>query len=260
MSEITINDLTEVSTQGEGVFDKLMSSVQLRLNDEFEKGRINGTDYSTVFLGGMNTVLGQSIQFVLQKDISTNQALLLAAQIEQTKAQELNTIKDTELKDKQIQIADIEIQLKTKQLDQMDAQLELLQQQVLISFEELAIKRKELDRIIIEIERLQVEKELMLQNKLKVSAEVLLINEKTKSEKAQTVDVIDGVPVVGVIGKQKELYVAQKDGFANDNTQKMSKLVTDLWSVAISTNPDDVSPPSNMDAAIEAIINKATST
>jgi len=71
--DITIDNVTsnvqvvnKVVT-GDGTFDKLMGSVNAQIDNQFNLGRIKGTDYATVYLGAMQTVISQSMQFEIQE-------------------------------------------------------------------------------------------------------------------------------------------------------------------------------------------------
>lgn len=77
----------------------------------------------------------------------------------------------------------------------------------------------------------------------KTASETALLDQKTKTELAQIVDVIDGVSVAGAIGRQKILHTAQADGFARDAEQKATKILMDAWSVSKSVSGDAIEPP-----------------
>lgn len=69
---ITVNDLTDGSTvnqtwTGAGVFDVLIDAVNSNIEIQYQKGRITGSDYATVYLGAMQAVLDQSVKFMLGK-------------------------------------------------------------------------------------------------------------------------------------------------------------------------------------------------
>jgi len=81
MTAIVTTDLTTKVVGGTGVFDELMDAVSAHLQSEYTKKRITGSNYSEVYLGAMQSVLSQSIQFLLQKDISDKQADLINQQI-----------------------------------------------------------------------------------------------------------------------------------------------------------------------------------
>ena len=82
MTTLTVNDLTQASLEGTGVFDVLMRANKAHLEAEFNKGRIRGPEYSTVYLGALESVMGAAVQFLLQKDQAALQAQLVAKQIE----------------------------------------------------------------------------------------------------------------------------------------------------------------------------------
>ena len=75
VSELTDGALTNNVWQGVGVFDKLMFAVNENIRGEYNQGRLQGSDYATVYLGSMQTVIAQSIQF-LQSDKTVEDKLL----------------------------------------------------------------------------------------------------------------------------------------------------------------------------------------
>jgi hypothetical protein len=82
----------------------------------------------------------------------------------------------------------------------------------------------------------------------KISAEVTLLAQKSITELAQTSDTLNlnagalnsSAATTGVIEKQKDLFAAQTAGFARDAEQKLAKMMIDAWSVARTTDPDNV--------------------
>lgn len=89
MAAITLTDLTNSTsdTVGNGVFDVLIQVVERHIENQYEENRITGTDYATVYLGSMQSVLSESIKFLLseqladkQAETETEKALLIAAQ------------------------------------------------------------------------------------------------------------------------------------------------------------------------------------
>ena len=84
MTDIVVTDITTGSVSGTGVFDKLMLAVKAHISQEYDAGRIKGSDYATVYLGALQSVLTQSVEFVLKEK-------LLEVQIE-------GAIKDNKIK------------------------------------------------------------------------------------------------------------------------------------------------------------------
>lgn len=72
-----------------------------------------------------------------------------------------------------------------------------------------------------------------------------LASQRIKTEAAQTEDVIDGSPVGGTTGKQKEVYAAQVKGFKDDAMSKVLKMMIDVFSVQRSTD-DAFAPPTEL--------------
>lgn len=87
MTPITVDDLTQATLQGTGVFDVLMRANKAHLEAEFAKGRIKGSEYSTVYLGAVTQVMQTALQFVLAREearlkneLLEKQALLVVQQ------------------------------------------------------------------------------------------------------------------------------------------------------------------------------------
>ena len=88
-------------------------------------------------------------------------------------------------------------------------------------------------------------------------AQIELMLQKIKTEKAQIEDVVDGVPVLGVIGKQKTLYTRQADGFLRDAEHKMAKLMADVWAVQRTTDEGFAPSTQLRNNSIDSVISKA---
>jgi hypothetical protein len=100
MADINLTEITNVG--GTGVFDKLMESVGKQLEDQYLNNRITSTDYANVYLGSMQAVLQQSVQYALQEQ-------LIEAQIG-------GILADNLLKAKQLEIAQQELAIKQYEL------------------------------------------------------------------------------------------------------------------------------------------------
>lgn len=264
MSTLTVDELTQATLDGSGVFDVLMRANKAHLDAEYEKNRIKGPEYSTVYLGSLDTVLNTALQFVL-----TKQKIDLEAQLLQ----------------QQILLAQVEVQKANAQLEQIAAQTALVQQQTLNAQAELAILQANALKIPAEIalleaqtaqtnqqtenlgsQKLQIEAQtalvvqqernavieatvlvatecklraeydLIMSNVLKSGQEISLLAQKTATERAQITSM--GVDEDSVIGKQKALYQAQSDGFKRDAEQKAAKVLVDSWNVRRTTDAD----------------------
>ena len=65
---VTLEQLTEVNLEGDGVFDKLMQAMDQHIQREYKGNRITGDQYAKVYTDVSTAVLGQSVSFLLQKD------------------------------------------------------------------------------------------------------------------------------------------------------------------------------------------------
>lgn len=77
------SDLTERKVDGCGTFDVLMSSVYAHLRTEFDKNRITGAEYTKAYIALTESVISNSVQFLLQKENAYWQAI--AGQLEVVK-------------------------------------------------------------------------------------------------------------------------------------------------------------------------------
>ncbi len=264
MAAISIDQLTSLNE--DGVYDKLTAVMLKHLQSEFSSGRITQTDYSKVFVASMDTVMNQSIHFLLQKDISANQADLLLAQknltitqeqavqkeIELTEANILKVNKEIELLDKQSDMLDKQILLTDAQIDKITKEIEVLEIQktkltadVALTNANTALANKQVEMLTAQILNVPKEGELLDKQVDKTTSEQLFLEQRIKTEKAQILDVVDSVNVAGVIGKQKDLYSAQTTGFARDAEFKFAKAMMDTWSVRRSTDSDTVADNTN---------------
>jgi hypothetical protein len=126
MTDIQITDVTNGSVQtdlssgsqtwlGTRVFDKLVEAVNKNIELQYMEGRITGPDYANAYLGSMQAVLAQAVQYVLQEKITEaqiadvlvgialkeQQLINLQDELLTTAKQRLVMYKDIEFKDEQ---------------------------------------------------------------------------------------------------------------------------------------------------------------
>lgn len=312
---ITVPDLTGANVEGTGVFDVLMKAAKGHLEQEFNLSRIRGPEYSQVYLGMMDQVLGQSVQFLLSKDKAANEArmvdaqvLLINAQIDAqvkqnalidqqilkmiqdvllTKAQVSKLGKDELLVDQQILNAQQEVLLSAAQVLKMNFDANLSEQQVLnLQAEALNIPKQgakidadvllstaqkglitqqalnavtEETVLVAQECKLRAEYDVLMETKLKTATEKELLLQKVATERAQVTAI--GVDVDSVVGRQKDLYKAQTDGFARDAEQKAAEVLVGSWKIRRSTDEGTVADATNKlnDATIGSAVTKLLS-
>lgn len=120
---ITNEDLTTKVVDGTGIFDELMTAANAHLSAQWDMERITGTQYAEVYLGQLTAVLQQAVTFLIEKDKTYLNNLLINAQIELAN-------KQIELADKELEKADKEIELLEKQIELQELNKELIAQKV----------------------------------------------------------------------------------------------------------------------------------
>jgi len=86
--------------------------------------------------------------------------------------------------------------------------------------------------------KLQAEFDVLMATLLKTDQETQLLMWKVTTEKAQTMAL--GVDANSVVGRQKDLYLAQTNGFTRDAEQKAAKVMVDSWNVRRTTDEGTV--------------------
>jgi len=74
---IDVTNLVSNGSVANGVFDDLMDAVEARLETQYTKNRITGTDYANVYLGSMQTAVSQAVIYLLGEQKSNAESLLI---------------------------------------------------------------------------------------------------------------------------------------------------------------------------------------
>jgi hypothetical protein len=115
--EVTNGSVVSGDWVGTGIFDVLINAVNSNIEIQYNKGRITSSQYADVYLGGLQAVLQQAIQLVLQADTSAAQT----ADILATTAIKQREIAEKEASGaKQRAVMDSQIALYTRQKDSFD--------------------------------------------------------------------------------------------------------------------------------------------
>lgn len=114
-----IAKLTQATLDGTGVFDVLMRANKAHLQAEFDKNRIKGPEYATVYLGSLEAVMNTALQFLLQREKNLAELELIEAQTAKVNAEIL-------LVTQQTANAVIEGTVLTAQKCKLDAEFDLL--------------------------------------------------------------------------------------------------------------------------------------
>ncbi len=273
ITELTIDDLTQATVAGTGAFDVLMRATAAHLEQEFRQGRIKGTDYSQVYLAGLQSTLKTALDFLLSRRKEVLEAEALRIQNLVAEQQLLKIAAEVKLADKELLKMDAEIRLLDKQHDKVDADAAIARQQILnLQAEALNIPKQGalLDQnrlntitentvLVAQECKLRAEFDLTMKGVDKAEQEIQLLLQKTATERAQTQDI--GVDENSVIGRQRNLYKAQADGFQRDAEQRAADIFVKTWATRRTTDSGVVADGTNMlyDPAIGRVMNKLLS-
>lgn len=226
ITKVTNESLTTREVGGSGTFDALMESAHNHLKAEFKANRITGGEYTKAYIAMMESCMSNAVQFLLGRD----QAYWAAALA-------------------QIQAVTARVTLATSK-----AQYVLAKIQALSAKSEYALTKM---KIATESENycaalFNVEKILPAQERL--------IQEQYEVQRAQTQETrSDALPILGSIGKQKELYSQQITSYQRDAEVKAAKLFTDAW-ITQKTIDEGLNPPNGFtNASIDTILTKLKS-
>ena len=81
VTPVSLPALTTQAVDGTGVFDVLMRANKAHLEQEYNKGRLRGAEYASVYLGSLEAVLNASVNFLLQRDKATLEGQLLTQKV-----------------------------------------------------------------------------------------------------------------------------------------------------------------------------------
>lgn len=229
VTRITNDNLTEKKIDGSGTFDVLMTSLRLHLQKEYDAGRINGDHYAKTYVALTEGAMNQAVQFLMAKDSAYWQAVVAQQQALSAQAQVITS---------RVQLAIAKVQLQT-------ARAEAVKQQA-----EFALMKMKLATESVGYDLATFNLTSML------PAQLQMVQEQKEAARAQTLDTrSDGVTnIVGVLGKQKELYSQQIISYQRDSEVKAARIFTDAW-MTMKTIDEGLVPPTNYsNTSLDAIL------
>lgn len=228
ITRLSVEDLTSGTTDGTGVFDVLMRANKAHIQQEFEKGRLTGENYARVYLGMVEGAMAQSTAFLLGRDASYWQAVVAQQQALRAQAETVTA---------RVQLEAAKMQLHTLRLEALTAEANFALTKLKLGSESIAfgVAKYQLDTML--------------------PAQLLLLQEQKEVQRAQTLDTrTDGTSIVGVLGKQRDLYTQQITSYQRDAEVKAAKLFTDAWITMKTIDEGLVAPPSFANASLDAIL------
>lgn len=254
VNTLALEQLTEGTIEGSGVFDGLMRAVSTHLEKEYNSGRITGREYSDVYTGSIQSALGTAVQFLLGKEQAYWSALLVQGQAKAAEAQAVIARLGTQTA--KLEAFRTMVEAKSSILDQLQKKLSLS----LLDIEYcLKIRQKEsLDMDIAS--KVYSNTNFLPIQKLTLEAQKSLVDEQIEVQRAQTLNNrTDGSPVAGVLGKQKDLYTQQIDSYKRDAETKAAKMFLDSWVTQKTMDEGLIAPNALQNASIDTVMNRIKS-
>lgn len=130
MTELPISELTTGTLDGTGIYDVLMRTTKVHLDQEYNQNRIRGPEYSQVYLGSMEAAMRVALDFLTQRRKIALEAQLLTEQITLVHQQGLNAVTEGEVLTQQVCKLKAEYDLLILQKERVSAETALLTQKL----------------------------------------------------------------------------------------------------------------------------------
>lgn len=211
--DFNIDELTQGKLDGQGVFDKLMQTLELHLEREYHKQRIRGTDYANAYIGLINNALNQVSSYALAKSKLPLELQMLEAQIHKVATDTIVATKQGGLIDAQIykEMAQTEM-LHLEMEYKLPKELLMIDEQIANMKAETALKDYELKHIKpveLEIQKAELglrEKQILLAEKeIRLKEIQIPIMEKELEIKAQQLGIAEKELAI----KEQQLKLAE---------------------------------------------------
>lgn len=247
IEQLDIKELTTKALNGTGVFDVLMATNCLHIQDEYAKNRIRGPEYAQVYIGALQATLAASVDYLhrskmLGIEISNQekQGELTDAQIQLvlSQARQVTTEVDVKLP---VEVASIQANTLltetqkgkiTEELTLIPLQGNLLTAQSGQVSAETLLTNKQTDRVNAELAKIPVEIELLTKQVTNAESQNLLISAQITSAELQNTKVPKEIAIlekqVLQADAQISLINAQQDQLVKETTTKLPIEVLNL--------------------------------
>jgi len=229
---------TEYTVSGDGVFDDLMETVTKHVTAQYDAGRITGPEYSTVYLGALQSVLAQATKFI----VDNAQVKLLEVQKNELT---LNGVEDRLLKETQR----IELELNGVKDRELTVAKTTLTEEQRTELELNGVKDRELTTIKTALTATQKEelelngvkdreyKDKQISMSATQESELSLngTEDRLLKETQRTELVSNGSVERELKTKQKDLYARQIQGFDENKNQKLFEAQLNSWGLMFSS-------------------------
>jgi hypothetical protein len=214
-------DLTSGAVDGTGTFDVLMRGFKAHLKEEYNATRITGAEYTKAFITLTQSAMQSAVQFLLGRDAAYWQAVLA-----------------------QSQAITARLALETAKVQYLATLMEALNIRANYALTKLKLATEDVQFATGEYQ---------LNNIL--PQQKLLLVEQTEAARAQTLNArSDGTTIVGLLGKQKDLYSQQITSYQRDAEIKAGKLFTDAWTVQKTIDEGLLPPNGFTNASVDTVL------
>ena len=234
VTRLQISEVTDGTITGPGAFDRFMAGMKAHLTEEYEKGRITGTEYSKVYIAMTELAMTNAVQFLLGRDTAFWEAQ--QAQIGAINARAV--VAKTKL-----EVAIAKIGAKTAEV-------------------QLAIATLQSTKLSEETVNIRAQTSLTCAQKHNIDAQTLnepkkgrLLDEQFESTRAQTADNrLDGSIVAGAIGKQKDLYTQQITAYQRKSEVDAARIFSDAWITQKTIDEGLTAPTGFTNASLDQVL------
>lgn len=222
VTRLTNVDLTTGVVGGTGTFDALMGGFKAHLQEEYKANRISGAEYTKAFIALTGNAMQNAVQFLLGRDGAYWQAVIAQAQAISARVA-LETAK--------VQYMSVLAEMRTARANYALIKLKLSTEDVTFATGEFQLTSL-------------------------LPQQLVLVREQGEVQRAQTLDTrSDGMTaVVGVLGKQKDLYSQQITSYKRDAEVKAAKLFVDAWTVQKTIDEGLLPPGGFTNASLDPIL------
>lgn len=235
VGELDVCEITTGDVDGTGIFDTLMRSVNSHLTEQFEKGRISGSDFASVYTAAITATLDQAIKLAAEKQLLPYEIMIKEREILK-QDYELN-----ELLPKQNEKLEKENLLLDAQKSELDYRLSNTLPVEKANLEFTGANLQAENALLVSKLTTETKQQSSIDAQIATTnAQTELYEQKTTSELAQ----VDGTVIIpnSVLDYQNKLIKAQTDAFTTDAIQKSTKLLIDTWNVR-HNNESNGNPP-----------------
>jgi hypothetical protein len=231
-SHLTNADLTTGVIDGTGSFDVLLKGVKAHLTEEFDKGRITGDQYAKFHAELVAGAMQNAVAFLLGRDAAYWQAV--TAQQQALAAQAAVVIARIQLESEKVKLRALNYEMLTNKATYALTELKLATEAVTYDTAKYTLEQMlPSQKALVDAQKADADSQTAVNNyQLSdiLPTQKKVLSEQAEQTRAQTLDVrSDGSAVIGLIGKQKDLYAQQITSYQRDAEVKAAKIFTDAW-------------------------------